>query len=274
MKLTRRTFLQMLSGTSAAACFGCDQIPFDLGLVVPKVSLPDHSDVPAMATKNRVSHVLDRVTFGPRPGDYGRITGMGVEAYIEEQLSPAVIDDKYCEKAIRRYQTIAYPAGELFEYREHLLWSDLASATVLRAVYSERQLYEVMVGFWSDHFNIDHSKGDCQWLKTADDREVIRKHALGTFPELLRASALSPAMLWYLDGRENRKSSPDEQPNENYGRELLELHTLGVDGGYTQQDVMEVARCLTGWTVRSEKNFGRAGSSFAQRITMTARKRF
>ncbi|MFP6615944.1 MAG: DUF1800 domain-containing protein [Candidatus Hydrogenedentota bacterium] len=262
MKLTRRTFLQMLSGTSAAACFGCDQIPFDLGLVVPKVSLPDHSDVPAMATKNRVSHVLDRVTFGPRPGDYGRITGMGVEAYIEEQLSPAVIDDKYCEKAIRRYQTIAYPAGELFEYREHLLWSDLASATVLRAVYSERQLYEVMVGFWSDHFNIDHSKGDCQWLKTADDREVIRKHALGTFPELLRASALSPAMLWYLDGRENRKSSPDEQPNENYGRELLELHTLGVDGGYTQQDVMEVARCLTGWTVRSEEKFWKGRVEF------------
>lgn len=253
MKLTRRTFLQMVGGTSVAACVGCEQVPFDLGLVVPKAPMPDRSEAPTQATKDPVSHVLDRVTFGARPGDYGRVAAMGVDAFIEEQLSTVGIDDSYCDKTIRRYQTIAYPAGELFEYRERLLWNDLASATVLRAVYSERQLYEVMVGFWSDHFNIDHSKGDCQWLKTADDREVIRKHALGTFPEMLRASALSPAMLWYLDGRENRKTKPDEQPNENYARELLELHTLGVDGGYTQRDVMEVARCLTGWTVRSEE---------------------
>ena len=74
------------------------------------------------------------------------------------------------------------------------MWNDLALATLLRAVYSERQLYEVMVGFWSDHFNIDHSKGDCQWLKTADDREVVRKHALGSFPEMLRASDKYPSV--------------------------------------------------------------------------------
>jgi uncharacterized protein (DUF1800 family) len=109
-----------------------------------------------------------------------------------------------------------------------------------------------MVQFWSDHFNIDPSKGDCKWLKVADDRDVIRKHALGKFPDLLLASALSPAMLWYLDGRVNRRSSAADKPNENYARELLELHTLGVHGGYTQNDVMEVARCLTGWTVRSK----------------------
>jgi uncharacterized protein (DUF1800 family) len=110
-----------------------------------------------------------------------------------------------------------------------------------------------MVGFWSDHFNIDPSKGECKWLKTADDRDVIRRHALGKFSELLRASALSPAMLWYLDGRVNRKRNSSESPNENYARELLELHTLGVRGGYTQKDVMEVARSLTGWTVRSKE---------------------
>ena len=107
--------------------------------------------------------------------------------------------------------------------------------------------------FWTDHFNIDSSKGDCRWLKAADDRDVIRRHALGSFPALLRASALSPAMLWYLDGRVNRYASPGDRPNENYARELLELHTLGVHGGYTQQDVMEVARALSGWTVRSKR---------------------
>src|SRR5712692_4635077 len=108
-----------------------------------------------------------------------------------------------------------------------------------------------MVHFWTDHFNIDSSKAECKWLKAADDRDVIRPHAMGRFPDLLRASALSPAMLWYLDGRFNRKRDGDDKPNENYARELLELHTLGVHGGYTQRDVMEVARCLTGWTLET-----------------------
>ena len=266
MDLTRRRFLELMGTASAATCAGCTNIPFDfdLGLTVPDVPMPEQSTAPTLAIKDPVSHALDRVTYGARPGDYQRVSAMGIEAFIEEQLSPEKIDDSYCKKTIRRYQTIAYPAGELFEYRETLLWNDLASATVLRAVYSERQLYEVMVNFWTDHFNIDHTKGDCLWLKTADDREVIRKHAMGTFPELLRASALSPAMLWYLDGRENRKSNPDEEPNENYARELLELHPLGVNGGYSQQDVMEVARCLTGWTVRSEENLFKGRVEFRE----------
>jgi len=115
-----------------------------------------------------------------------------------------------------------------------------------------------MTGFWADHFNIDLSKGDCRWLAPAFARDVLHPHTLGRFPELLRAVVLHPAMLWYLDGRVNRRRSPDERPNENYARELLELHTLGVHGGYTQRDVMEVARALTGWTVRSkgESTFG------------------
>ncbi|MEZ5303884.1 MAG: DUF1800 family protein [Verrucomicrobiales bacterium] len=119
--------------------------------------------------------------------------------------------------------------------------------------------YEVMCEFWSDHFNIHPDKGDCRWMKAADDREVIRAHALGKFPDMVRASALSAAMLWYLDGRENRKESGGDKPNENYAREPPELHTLGVHGGYTQDDVMEVARALTGWTVRPRKAFLRHG---------------
>src|SRR6185503_11213952 len=118
----------------------------------------------------------------------------------------------------------------------------------LRALYSKRQLHEVMVDFWTDHLNIVSHKGDCKWLKAADDREVIRQHAFGRFRDLIRASALSPAMLIYLDGHDNKVVRPEDRPNENYGRELLELHTLGVHGGYTQKDVMETARCLSGWT--------------------------
>src|SRR4030067_3565361 len=103
-----------------------------------------------------------------------------------------------------------------------------------------------MVEFWTDHFNIAIDKGECWLLKTIDDREVIRSHALGNFRDLLWASAHSPAMLVYLDNQANLKGAP----NENYARELMELHTLGVDGGYGQTDVMELSRSLTGWSVR------------------------
>ncbi|MBL8102918.1 MAG: DUF1800 domain-containing protein, partial [Anaerolineales bacterium] len=123
---------------------------------------------------------------------------------------------------------------------------DLRRATILRAVYSHRQLFEVMVEFWSDHFNIFMDKEKEFFLKTVDDREVIRKHALGNFRDLVWASAHSPSMMIYLDNQANEKS----HPNENYARELMELHTLGVDGGYSQKDVMELARCLTGWNVK------------------------
>jgi uncharacterized protein (DUF1800 family) len=123
---------------------------------------------------------------------------------------------------------------------------ELRRATLLRQVFSRRQLYERMVEFWSDHFNISTDKGDCFALKTVDDRQVIRAHALRNFHDLLSASAHSPAMLVYLDNQSNLKAAP----NENYARELLELHTLGVEGGYTQEDVMALARCLTGWTVK------------------------
>ncbi|HEY9420815.1 MAG TPA: DUF1800 domain-containing protein, partial [Thermoanaerobaculia bacterium] len=120
---------------------------------------------------------------------------------------------------------------------------ELQQACVLRAVYSARQLQEVMVEFWTDHFSI--SMRDVGYLKVIDDREVIRKHALGRFRDLLLASARSPAMLVYLDNASNVADGP----NENYARELMELHAIGVDAGYTQQDVREVARCFTGWTV-------------------------
>ncbi len=257
MSLTRRHFLQLGSSAALLATVGCNKIPTDLLSYRVSADTQGPFQPPVTDSIDRVSHYLNRLTFGPRPGDYQRVRSLSkdadaaAEAFLAEQLAPEKIDDSSAQKAVLRFETLNEPVGELFEYQETLLLSDLVRSTLVRATFSERQLYEVMVQFWSDHFNIDPSKGDCKWLKTADDREVIRQHALGRFPEMLRASALSPAMLWYLDGRVNRKESGKDKPNENYGRELLELHTLGVHGGYSQRDVMEVARCLTGWTVRS-----------------------
>lgn len=257
MNLSRRTFLRVGGSAALLATVGCDQLPRELrALYQPANNGPFQP--PTTASVDALTHVLNRAAFGPRPGDYARVSKLGVTpdeaaaAYLEQQLNPELIDDDEAEHAVRRFETLNEPLGELFEYQEVLLQNELMRGAVARAIHSERQLYEVMVQFWSDHFNIDPSKGDCKWLKVADDREVIRRHALGKFPEMLRASALSPAMLWYLDGRVNRRENLAEKPNENYARELLELHTLGVHGGYTQKDVMEVARCLTGWTVRSK----------------------
>jgi uncharacterized protein (DUF1800 family) len=272
IKANRRDFLKAgFGGVAWLTTAGCDQLPRQLRTLLA-LSPPETGPfrTPGQTLIDPVTHALNRMAFGPRPGDYQRILGLAsprsesktwheeetVSAYLEQQLNPECIDDERGELAARRFETLQEPLGELYEYQPDLLHSELMRASLARAVYSERQLYEVMVQFWSDHFNIDPSKGDCKWLKVADDREVIRKHALGKFPKMLRASALSPAMLWYLDGRVNRRGKASDKPNENYARELLELHTLGVHGGYSQQDVMEVARCLTGWTVRStDKKF-------------------
>jgi uncharacterized protein (DUF1800 family) len=259
VSLSRRKFLKV-GGSSAAwlAAVGCDQLPRELRVRYPPPKAGGPFQPPTAEDIDPVTHVLNRAAFGARPGEYARVRKLGptpeqaAAVYLEQQLNPENIDDEEATYAVRRFETLGEPLGELFEYQDELLHNELMRGTLTRAVGSERQLYEVMVLFWSDHFNIDPSKGDCKWLKVADDREVIRKHALGKFPDLLRASALSPAMLWYLDGRVNRRENPAQKPNENYARELLELHTLGVHGGYTQRDVMEVARCLTGWTVRSK----------------------
>lgn len=266
MSLSRRVFLKA-GGCSAAllATVGCDQLPRELRALYQPPQNTGPFKPPTTADIDPVTHVLNRAGFGSRPGDHSRLRKLGPTleaasaAYLEQQLNPEGIEDAEAQYAVCRFETLNEPLGELFEYQDALLQHELMRGTLTRAIRSERQLYELMVQFWSDHFNIDPSKGDCKWLKVADDRDVIRKHALGKFPDLLRASALSPAMLWYLDGRVNRRENLMQKPNENYARELLELHTLGVHGGYTQRDVMEVARCLTGWTVRSKNerpNFG------------------
>jgi uncharacterized protein (DUF1800 family) len=141
---------------------------------------------------------------------------------------------------------------------------DLTEGKLLRAVYSNRQLDEVLTDFWYNHFNVYIDKGADRSLVTAYERDVIRPHVLGKFKDLLLATAQSPAMLFYLDNWQsvgpdapaNRNPKRRQGLNENYGRELMELHTLGVDGGYTQQDVTEVARCFTGWTLKQPQRGG------------------
>ncbi len=286
MSLSRRHFLTLGGcALAAGACSRARQAGEDLQRWYGKPTHPP-LDGPLGPSSNaeidEISHVLNRLTFGARPGDYAQAASIGAAAFIEEQLAPESIDDFLCERLIRhQFESLEDPesrifprgaddkdplqaifptlrdhgarVGDLYEYKDKVLLNQLTSATILRATFTRRQLYEVMVQFWSDHLNIDPSKGECKWLKTADDRDVIRAHALGNFRDLIRASAVSPAMLWYLDGRANRRKDASEKPNENYARELMELHTLGVHGGYTQNDVMEVARCLTGWTVREKK---------------------
>lgn len=199
--------------------------------------------------------LLNRATFGFSKAAYDEAALIGVDEYIEWQLAPDLIDDSAAEARLAIYDTLTMSSQEIrdtYDMMRNVPTLQLMEATTVRAVYSKRQLHQRMVEFWTDHFNIDITDGIASLLKTADDRDVIRQHAMGTFPELLNASARSAAMLWYLDNFANIVG----RAQENYARELMELHTLGVSGPYTQEDVEEVARCLTGWTIQNTPNYG------------------
>ncbi len=192
-------------------------------------------------------HLLRRASFGPTRAELARVRRMGVDAWLDEQLDPDAIDDSALEDRIaRRYDTLTMNPLELQALDDFArIRRDLGGATMERAVYSRRQLFQVMVDYWSNHFSVYWGDGPVRIMKTVEDREVMRAYALAPFRDILGADAHSPAMLLYLD---NARSSA-EAPNENYAREIMELHTLGVDGGYTETDVKELARILTGWTV-------------------------
>ncbi|HZM21043.1 MAG TPA: DUF1800 family protein [Anaerolineales bacterium] len=247
MTISRRDFLKLGAlVTASAALSSCAPVYRRLGGELPTV--------PWAPLDAQDFLTLNRLTFGPRVEERARFQEIGLEAWVEEQLAFESINDLDCEILLRPFKTLRMEANEIEAVTNQLFDSydrerpahELRQGTLLRQIYSRRQLYELMVEFWSDHFNIYIEKGNCFYLKTVDDREVIREHALGSFRDLVWGSAHSPAMMIYLDNQANEKSAP----NENYARELMELHTLGVDGGYTQQDVMELARCLTGWNVK------------------------
>ena len=356
-----------------------------------------------------ILHALNRLAYGPRPGDVERVRQMGLPKWIEEQLNPGSIDDKALEARLQNYPTLRLSTGKLIdEYpqpkqaaklagltkeefkeqqaekrransaaetverdmragqgqapaggdgeapqqnvegspakqetndtaapmkmdqprgnlatngggarnalgggdpnnvpraiaddskRPQRIVAELGMAKVTRAIYSNRQLQQVMDDFWFNHFNVFAGKGEDRYYLTSYERDVIQPHALGKFKDLLTATAKSPAMLFYLDNflsadpkaaqratRQQRRRgrfggpwpprpAPNPQQaakknerglNENYGRELMELHTLGVDGGYTQKDVTEVARCFTGWTMDKPRQY--ADFKFDERL--------
>ena len=287
-----------------------------------------------MTAEQQVRQVVNRLTFGPRVGDYARVRKIGVDRWVGEQLEPDAIRDEAAEQFLSRYPsifqdetTLARTYGMPGDLRKqggtmpdtsgiriannasNQVIADLREAKVARAVLSERQLREVMVDFWENHFSIFADKGAEKYMLVEYD-DSVRAHALGKFRTLLGVVAHSPAMLYYLDnwtsradsdrvtlaeveayrkraasqasyekakseifidragritvGDPNARAPAPYRPsirhgkglNENYGRELMELHTLGVDGGYTQEDVIEGARILTGWTIRDPNHFG------------------
>lgn len=209
-------------------------------------SLGDTAPAPA----STMLKLVRRVTLGLTEEEVARVDELGYEGYLDYQLDYEAIDDSELEALIEHnFPSLFLDPPEYRELMNGQLIGDLLTATVIRSILSKRQLHQRMVEFWTDHFNIDVRVGLGPKLKPVDDRDVIRRHALGYFPDLLRASVRSPAMLFYLDNYANRVGNP----NENYARELMELHTLGVDGGYRESDVVELARCLTGWGFESRR---------------------
>ncbi|HEY6332682.1 MAG TPA: DUF1800 family protein [Blastocatellia bacterium] len=288
------------------------------------VALPQAKGRVARLTEDqKILQLLNRATYGPRPGDMQAVRNMGIDAYLDQQLHPETIDDSAIESMLDVLPTLHFSVEELYDYypdptvaekrvdqknappvygRPRQVTVELTQQKLVRAVESKRQLQEVMTDFWFNHFNVFIEKQPGPFLLTSYERDVLRPNALGKFRDLLLATAKSPAMMFYLDNwlsqaqgasrphqpsnqsvpakpkpsaspqPDKNKAGTDSKPavpaaqtqakpqaaktsppkpgvNENYARELMELHTLGVDGGYTQKDVQEVARCFTGWTL-------------------------
>ena len=280
----------------------------------------------SLTPRDSAFHALNRLAYGARPGEADSIARVGVMRWIERQLDADHVPDPRLAAREREFKILDYDRADLAgryrdavrerqrlqreaaangdsmrlrgsapmrEFRE--LGGELQQLAIVRAALSERQLREVMVDFWTNHFNVFVGKGADRFLLPSYIEETIRPRALGNFEDLLIATARSPAMLFYLDNAQSvapgsapprpfmspfrrrrfgmnetnaeRQQRQRPQPtgiNENYARELLELHTLGVDGGYTQQDVINVARIFTGWSIeRPERGAGFAYHDWA-----------
>lgn len=251
MTLSRRNALGLLAGSGALAALG------GCGAVRRVVQGPPPPFTPPSPQTATDAGTLARFGYGVSADNPREIADLGRKLWFESQLdAPATEDPLPILLKLRRLDINHFTAYELRDLPQPEILRQLQAAATIRAVESPWQLRERLVDFWSNHFSIFARKGLAAYRKPQDEREVIRAHALGSFPDMLRASARSTAMLLYLD----QHASSLQQPNENYARELLELHSLGVDGGYTQKDVMEVARCFTGWT--EERRFMKPRGQF------------
>lgn len=225
-----------------------------------------------LSAREKIQHLLNRFSYGPKPGEIELLEKSGskaAEEWFNKQLNINLssVEEKIDSK-LKTFSSLRYTNEEMLKAfpqknrakkmkmsvediegppKEIII--ELTIQKLLRAVESDRQLFEVMSDFWFNHFNVYFDKGVVRQSITSYERDVIRPHIFGTFEELLIATAKSPAMLMYLDNNSSRNG----KINENYARELLELHTLGVDGGYTQKDIQETARVLTGWGVEKPR---------------------
>jgi uncharacterized protein (DUF1800 family) len=212
--------------------------------------IPNHNVAAFAEWDSSTSRLVRRVTLGMSPAELQNASTMGWQEYLNYQLEYERIDDSVLEAAVaNRYPLMEQTSDVLFSADAGTVQNQLIESTIYRAAFSQRQLYQRMVEFWTDHFNQAIDK--VGYLLVADQRDVIRTHALGKFVDLLQASAHSPSMLTYLD----QITSNSRAPNQNYAREVMELHTVGVNGGYTQTDVAELSRVLTGWTTTGKGTF-------------------
>lgn len=250
-----------------------------LGLII-LLGLPKLSYADSQSITSQTIHVLNRLSFGPRPGDIERVQSMGIDNYIKSQLRPETIrESPQLKQKIAKLTNLYLAPTELYkktvpplkkgakrftqkQRREmskniRKVLRESENARLLQGIFSNKQLQEIMVNFWFNHFNISANKGNLArlWVGTYE-RDAIRPHALGNFRNLLGATAHHPAMLFYLDNWLN--TAPGSKGargrfkglNENYARELMELHSMGINGGYTQQDIITLARIFTGWGIQ------------------------
>ncbi|HEY8546281.1 MAG TPA: DUF1800 domain-containing protein, partial [Acidimicrobiales bacterium] len=211
-----------------------------------------------LATDDPVQHLLRRVTFGPNPALVEEVHAEGIDAWLARQLDPGSIEDGVAEEVFRLFPLAGMGPAEIQGAIERYHWDamfEYGQATLGRQIWSRRQLFEVMVDFWANHLNVSTPSG-AGWDVAPDYHEhVIRAHALGSYTDMLLAAMRHPAMLRYLS---NDLSDKDDV-NENLGRELLELHTVGVASGYTEEDVRNSAYILTGRTVTTERTMQEMG---------------
>jgi uncharacterized protein (DUF1800 family) len=257
-----------------------------------------------LTKQDRILHVLNRLAFGPRPGDFERVSAIGSDRYIQEQLHPeSIAIPSDLTERVNQYHTLHMTPVALFmEYQrpimearkdakadsggdknavkgpikdaqiqQRVVMREAVEARMMRAIEGPRQLQEVMTAFWFNHFNVFAGKGlDNVWTGSFEET-AIRPHTFGKFRTLLGATAHHPAMLFYLDNWQNTApNSPGskgkfEGINENYARELMELHTLGVNGGYSQADVIALAHILTGWGLPKGAGGGGGGGGGGNR---------
>ena len=246
----------LLGGAAALAATAVTGLVADPAAAAPAVAIAPTDLLPA----DPIAHLLRRATHGPTPASLAEATALGVTGWLDRQLNPAAIDDTACDAILARLPLanadIATVRAKLPVHSYDAV-GQLGRATVARAIWSNRQLAETTAAFWANHLHVTAPSGGV-WDSRGDyDLTVTRRYAFGTFADMLKASARHPAMLTYLDNRSSTKA----HPNENYARELMELHTVGMI--YSEADVQAAARLLTGLTVGSDGRYAYAAAKHA-----------